>query len=179
MAVSTYILDISDFTDRADITANIQTQKLKTYLGVIQEQYALKILCKALYDQLLVEIAADTLTDANTALLPFVKDYLIYKTYARYLLNANAMSTPAGIRVQVDATSDPASDKFVAELMRQAGNDANFYQDQLADFLDCNSTDYPLWEDTICDCRRQNRTLKGNSFSKIGQSKGKVKINWT
>lgn len=178
MAVITYILSISDFTNRADITVNIQTAKLKTYIGVIQEQFAIKILCKALYDQLLVEIAADTLTVANTALLPFVKDYLIYKTYARYLLNANAISTPGGIRVQSEATSEPASDKFVAELIRQSNNDANFYQDTLVDFLDCNVADYPLWADTICDCNR-NRTTKGNSFSKIGQSKGQVKIRWT
>jgi hypothetical protein len=175
MAVSTYILSIEDFQNRADITVNIQTAKLKGYIGVIQEQFAVKILCQALYDQMLVEIAASTLTTANTALLPYLKDYLIYKTYSRYLLNANAMSTPGGIRVQSDATSEPASDKYVAELMRQSDNDANFYQDKLVNFLDINYLDYPLWKDTVCDCNKI-RTVKGNSFSKIGSSKGKVKI---
>lgn len=178
MATTTYILSIEDFANRADITINIQTAKLKSYMGVIQEQFALKILCQALYDQLLVEIAADSLTAANTALMPYLKDYLIYKTYERYLLNANALSTPGGIRVQSDATSEPASDKYIAELMRQADNDANFYQDKLVNFLDINYLDYPLWADTICDCSK-GRTTKGNSFSKIGGSKGVTKIRWT
>ena len=178
MAITTYILDISDFTNRADITVNIQTAKLKGYIGVIQEQFAVKIQCQALYDQILTEIAASTLTTANTALLPYLKDYLIYKTYSRYLLNANVMSTPGGLRVQTDATSDPASDKQVAEIMRQSDNDANFYQDKLVNFLDCNSSDYPLWEDTICDCS-QSRTSKGGVFTKVGGSKGRVRIDWT
>lgn len=176
--VTTYILSIEDFTNRADITINIQTAKLKTYIGVVQEQFAVKILCQALYDQLLTEIAAGTLTTENTALLPFLKDYLIYKTYSRYLLNANAMSTPGGIRVQVDATSEPASDKFISELMRQSDGDANFYQDLLVNFLDCNVNDYPLWKDTVCDCNK-SRATKGNTFSKIGSSTDKVRIFWT
>lgn len=178
MATDVYIIKIEDFNNRADITINIKTDKLNGYIGVIQEQFAIKILCQALYDQILIEISGDSLTTANTALLPFLKDYLIYKTYGRYLLNANAMSTPGGIRVQVEATSEAATDKYVAELMRQSDNDANFYQDQLINFLDCNSTDYPLWEDTICDCKR-TRTVKGNSFTKIGNSRGKVKIKQT
>ena len=178
MAVSAYILDISDFTNRADITVNIQTAKLKGYIGVIQEQFAVKILCQALYDQLLVEIAAETLTAANISLLPYLKDYLIYKTYSRYLLNANVMSTPGGLRVQSDTTSDPASDKQVSEIMRQSDNDANFYQDKLANFLDCNSIDYPLWVGTVCDCS-QSRATKGGVFTKVGGSKGRVRINWT
>jgi len=176
--VTTYILSIEDFTNRADITVNIKTDKLKGYIGVVQEKFAVKILCQALYDQLLTEIAAGTLTTANTALLPFLKDYLIYKTYSRYLLNAPILSTPGGLRVQVDATSEPASDKLIAEIMRQSDGDANFYQDLLVNFLDCNVDDYPLWEGTVCDCNK-NRTVKGNSFSKIGSSTGRIPIRWT
>lgn len=178
MAVSAYILSIEDFTNKEDITINIQTSKLKGYISVIQEQFGVKVLCQALYDEILGQLP-DSLSTANTALMPYLKDYLIRKTYARYLLNANAISTPAGIRVQVDATSEAASDKYIAELMRAAENDANFYQDALINFLDCNSSDYPLWEGTICDCNKQSRPSKGNSFSKIGSSKGVVPIKWT
>lgn len=177
--VSTYILSIEDFTNRADITPNIQTAKLKSYLGVVQEKYALKILCQALYDELLTQIAASSLTAVNTLLLPYVKDYLIYKTYSRYLLNANTLSTPAGLRVQTDTTSEAASDPTITALVKQADGDANFFQDQLATFLKCNDTDYPLWKNSICGCGNKV-TQKLNQFSSIGKNIYRdERIDWT
>jgi hypothetical protein len=179
MAVSTYILTTEDFTNRADISGNIITSKLNSYIGVIQEKYALKMLCQALYDELLDQICNNSLTTANTALLPFLKDYLIYKTYARYLVNSSIMSTPSGLRIQNDPTSQAATNEQLAPLVAQAENDANFYQDQLANFLIKNEDDYPLWKSSSCNCSPTQFTYKANQFSKIGGSTGKTKVKWT
>lgn len=175
--VTTYILSILDFTNRADITNNIDTAKLKSYLGVIQEKFAKKILCKTLYDQLLTQISG-TLSTANTTLLPYVKDYLIYKTYSRYLLNAGALSTPAGIRTMSEPTSTPASVEYIGALIKQSDGDANFYQDELVNFLKNNEDDYPLWASSSCGCG--TLTKNNNQFSKVGRKKYiDDKINYT
>jgi len=178
MAVDVYILSIEDFKDRADITENIQTQKLKTWLGVVQEKYAIKILCDAFYNEILDQIEADSLTTSNTALLPFLKDYLIFKVYKRYILGAGVLTTTAGLRVQSDDTTEQISDVRMGELIGQANGDANYYQDTLVNFLTCNKNDYPVWRDSQCGCGKK-RTFKVNNFSKIGGSKGKVRIKWT
>lgn len=177
--VSTYILSVEDFTNRADIDPNVHTSRLKQFFGVVQEKYAKKILCVELYDQLLTEIAADELTTANDALLPYLKDYLIYKTWIRYLNSINAMSTPSGMRTQSDTTSDVASPELMNGLVNQARSDANFYQDELVNFLTCNKDDYPLWRDSQCGCAK-DFTRKNNQFSVIGSpSTGNKTIDWT
>lgn len=177
MAVSTYIITASDFESRADISGNILTKKLQAQIGPTQEQYGIKILCREFYAEVLAVVDGDT-SAAITTLLPYIKDFLVYKTYARYLTGANVLMTPAGARVSIDQTSTPASDKQISEIARQADNDANFYQDTLVNFLTLNQDDYPTWRDSICGCG-DRRTKKNNQFSIVGGNKPKTDINWT
>lgn len=173
-----YILSIEDFKRKADISANLNTDKLKAQIGATQDQFAYKILCNELLAEILSQLP-DDLSEANEALMPYLKNYLIYKTYARYLVGANLMATAAGMRVQIDATSDAANDKQMAEVRKQAENDANFYQDTLVNFLIKNEDDYPLWKDSICNCNRNSMTQRQNMFSKIGSSIQKTPIRWS
>jgi len=177
MAVSTYIITISDFKSRADISENIQTQKIQAQIAPTQEQFGIKILCRAFYAEVLAVIDGGT-DAAITTLLPFLRDFLVYKTYARYLTGAAVLMTPAGARVSIDATSEAASDKQVSEIAKQADNDANFYQDTLVNFLCLNADDYPTWRDSICACG-DRRTKNNNQFSIVGGNKRKTPIEWT
>jgi len=179
MAVTTPILTIDDFTNKADISNNIKTSKLEPYIEVIQDQFGPKMLCELLYQELQDQICTSTLSAVNTLLLPFVKNYLIYKTYARYLVNANIIATPAGLRIQLDTTSVAATSEDLAPIVSQAETDANSYQDKLANFLIENETDYPLWKDSICNCKKSLRAQKQNQFSLIGKKSDKVDLKWT
>lgn len=179
MAVTTYIVSIEDFSKRANISQNLLTNRFKQESGIDQEIYAIKIMCQAFYDAFLTELANDNLSTANTALLPYLKDYLVFKIYASYLVDGNLLATPAGLRTQIDATSETASDKQMAEAVAKAKSRGNFFQDKLVNFLQCNEDDYPLWRDSNCGCSADIRVKRTNSFSKIGVSKGRTKINWT
>lgn len=179
MAVTTYILTSSDFTDRADISPNIKTNLLKQHLGVTQEKYAVKILCLEFYQEVLDVVAGTTVNADITALLPFIKDYLIYKTYARYLLYANQRSSAAGVRTVAEPVSTAASDKILSEMIASAKSDANFYQDQLVNYLECNEDLFPTWKDSICDCSSNRRTKGLNKLSRVGSSKKITPIKWT
>lgn len=177
--ITTYILEIEDFINRADITSNLQTSKLKSYLGVIQEKYAPKILCRELYNTVISQIESDTFTQPIEDLLPYLKDYLIYKTYARYLLNADVLSTPSGLRVQVDTTSQSLDSETRGAIIAQAKNDANFYQDELVNFLNLNSEEYPDWVDSKCGCSK-GYSKRNNQFSLIGADRNvDERIKWT
>ena len=182
--VSTYILSIEDFEERADISANIKTNQLKIHLGVVQEKYAVKILCLDFYEEVLdyvvqAETTPDYIDNPEIAnLIPYLKDYLIYKTYVRYLLYANQKSTAAGVRVVSEPVSTPASDKLISEMIGNARSDANFYQDQLVNFLLCNEDDYPTWKDSICNCGDKH-TRNLNRMSVVGSKKTVTKVKWT
>jgi hypothetical protein len=173
-----YILSIEDFKRKADISANLNTDKLKAQIGPTQDQFAYKILCNELLAEILSQLPND-LSVANTALMPYLKNYLVYKTYARYLVGSNVMATAAGMRVQIDSTSEAADEKQMAAIRKQAENDANFYQDTLVNFLIKNEDDYPLWKDSICNCNRNSITQRQNMFSKVGTSVQKTPIKWS
>ncbi|MDA1120880.1 MAG: hypothetical protein O2887_10400 [Bacteroidetes bacterium] len=176
MAISTYLITTADFTSRADLSGNILTSKIQAQIGPVQEIYGIKILCREFYDEVIA--AQTTPTAAITAMMPYLKDFLVYKTYAEYLVGASGMMTPSGMRVQTDTTSEPASDKMVSEVMRQASNRANFYQDTLINFLTLNVLDYSTWEDSMCGCG-DRRVTKNNQLSIIGTNKTRTPIEWT
>jgi len=179
MAVSTYIITISDFQSRADISENILTRKIQAQIGPTQEQFAIKILCRDFYAEVLAHIDGTTVVATIATLLPFLKDFLVFKTYTRYLVGAPIMMTATGQRTVVEPTSDIASDKLISEQLALARNDSNFYQDTLVNFLTLNADDYPTWRDSICGCDDDRRVEKNNQFSIVGSNKRRTRINWT
>lgn len=179
MATDTYIITIEDFKNRASISPNILTETFKQSAGKEQQKYAKKILCKALYEEILEQIDADTLTPANEELVDdYLKDYLVYKIYADYVITANFLATPSGFRIQTDQTSTVVTDEQMSTITSKAKEDANYFQDELVNFLTCNSTNYPLWASSRCGCG-DIRVKKANRITKIGKSKGYTKVKWT
>ncbi len=179
MATDTYIITIEDFKNRASISTNILTEKFKQSAGKEQQKYAKKILCKEFYNEILNQIENDSLTLVNKELIDdYLKDYLVYKIYADYVITANFMATASGFRVQTDATSTVVTDEQMSTITSKAKEDANYFQDELVNFLTCNSSDYPLWASSRCGCG-DIRVKKANRFTKIGKSKGYTKLDWT
>jgi len=189
MAVTTYIIDSEDFINRADLSLNIATPKLLAQIGPTQEIYVIKILCREFYDEVLAVVAGTTTSALITTLLPFIKDFLVYKTYREYIIGANVLSSAAGLRTQTSDSSAPASDKQLAEIKGQAKERANFYQDQLVNFLILNEDDYPTWKDSVCNCvgitlngkrtLNRRRALNANMFSSAGSRNNRVDIEFT
>lgn len=174
-----YIVTIEDFKERANISPSILTSRFKQESGIEQQRFGLKILCREFYNEILDQIESDTLTAENTTLLPYLKDYLVFKIYDAYLVDSNIIFTPSGARTQIDTTSTLPSDKQMGEVSKKAENRALFFQSELVNFLELNEDDYPLWRDSSCACNTSTMPVKANSFSKIGNSKGKVKIEYT
>lgn len=173
-----YLIDIDDFTRRADLSKNIDTDKIKESIGITQEMYGTKMLCKDLYNEIISQYPSD-LSTANTALLPFIQDYLVYKTYIRYLISANVHSTPSGMFTANDSSATKASPEEMSPIISRAHADANYYQDELQNFLIKNEDDYPLWKDSICYCGKNRRPVNLNRFSKVGSKVSETRIRWS
>ena len=178
MAVSVYIVKIEDFKERANISTNLLTDRFKQESGINQEIFAVKILCIELYNQLLTEIDTDTLTPANEALLPYLKDYLVFKIYADYITDANLIVTPAGFRTQKSNIDDKATESELTKAQKKHEGRANFYQDKLVNFLKCNADDYPLWKNSNCGCS-DKYVDNLNRISQSGGKKKPFKVRWS
>jgi deoxyribodipyrimidine photolyase len=175
---NTFILSVTDFENVIDLNNNIAQNRLKQVFGRVQEPALLPIICREFYNELIEEIETNTLTTANEILLPYIKDFLIYKSMARYYATANYKSTPAGIRVHTDTISSQANPDQMRQLIDMVNKDASFYQDELVNFLQANQDDYPTWRDSSCgNC---NNFSKASANIRFGANRStKTKINWT
>ena len=174
MATNTYILSITDFTTRADLSAYIRTDRLRQFFGIVQEQACLQVICKEMYDEIIDQLAQggeQYLEPEYSVLLPYLKDFLVYKTMIRYVQTGGYFSTAGGIKKQIDQVSENLSGSERSELTQIYKNDAAYYQDQLIGFLHANEDDYPLWKDSRCNCYRKYATAPGNSVRFAGKKK--------
>lgn len=174
-----YILDINDFVGKSDITSYIETDRLTQYLGIVQEKSCLEVLCRRTYNELIsqLESGGEGGLDANyTSLLPYVKNFLIYRTVERYVINADFISTNAGFRKHTDEVSEGLTNAEKDILIKQAQSDSTFYKNELINFLDDNKDNFPLWAESQCSCTKFH-PVQNIRFSK--NLKNKKKINWT
>lgn len=183
MATSTYILDINDFTSRADLSSFIDVNRINQVLGITQEKSCLFILCKEMYDEIIDQLAQgggeETYLDAKyVTLMPFLKDFLVYESMIRYVQLGGYTSTAGGIKKATDDFSENLTNTERGELLNIYQNDAAYYQDQLVAFLDDNRDTYTLWKDSRCDCNRFS-TKPGNGIRFNNKSGQHPRIKWT
>lgn len=121
-------------------------------------------------DALVAELEAQalnpqTLTALNTTLLTYVKKFLAWQAYQFYLPKANLKDTRAGLRVMQEDNSQAATDKQMAELIRDAKMWCQTQKEKLVQYLDDNYESYPLYE---YECNSQNRTGTGFHITAVG-----------
>lgn len=74
-----------------------------------------------------------------------IKSSLIYWTYARYLANANNHNTAFGVVTKLNDYSEPAEEKTISRLIKQAQSGAVAYREQWLHYLTRFSSNYPLY----------------------------------
>jgi hypothetical protein len=130
-----------------DISQNIEDKNLDNPIKRAQDQ--LKFLIgKGFYAELLSENDSNSLTTDNSAFFdPYVKQFLAWQAYAYWLPKANNYTTKIGVRIFKEDNSDPATDKSMGELIRDAKEAVNQYQGLMLSFLKAeqseDSSKYP------------------------------------
>jgi hypothetical protein len=75
-----------------------------------------------------------------------IKTVLAYHAYARYLSGANIQSTATGFVHKTNQYSERVDDKSISRLIAQARSAAQVSESRVREFLNRNSSDYPLWK---------------------------------
>ena len=90
--------------------------------------------------------ALTTLTQAAyDTLSPYLKDIVIYYTYAAYLMDSHTQNTRYGAVQKSNPHSQSLSKEDKGRLIRYYRGIAGNYVGDLEDILKDNSTDYPTW----------------------------------
>lgn len=166
MPCRTLFISQEDFKDRVELSANLLSKHIIPSIALVQDRYMKKILCLDFYNELLEQVEAETLTEANETLIDdYIKPAMVYRSYARYLGSANVFSAPSGIRKFVEENSEAATPADLALPIKQADSDALYYERELTQFLEDNKDDYPTWRDN-CSCVK--KSITNFKISKIG-----------
>lgn len=172
-----------DYKNRVDISNNVNPRYVIPYAALAQDKSLKGILCNDLYAELEEQSINNTLTDANQTLIDdYIKPFLVFKTYERYLAYANYKSTPAGIASTKGEDYELASDAAISMMIRQASDDAKYYENNLRLFLDDNKDTYPLWRDN-CQCEKERTgsfsiTSVGGKYNKKDRRNKNSRSEW-
>lgn len=152
--------------NEVDISQNIPDKELDSPIKRSQEMLAMVI-----GDDLFNELDSQNTSPAtsfsvgNTTLLPYVKKFLAWQAYQFWLPKANLKDTKSGLRVMHEDNSTAASDKQMAELIRDAKMWAQTQKEKLVQFLEDNYTSYPLYD---YNCSTNKRTGTGFHITSVG-----------
>src|SRR5689334_4844066 len=117
MSCRILFISTSDFRERVDLTPNILDKYIVPNIALIQDRYIKKVLCKDFYNELLDQVENNTLTTANETLMnDYIKPYMVYRAYARYIAGANVFSTASGFRKYIEDNSESASREDMSSI---------------------------------------------------------------
>lgn len=174
----TELITLADIQAFKPVSSNVdQAKKLIPYILEAQEFDLRPILGEELYIDLLSDFVASpslatyedlfngsTYTYAGkTYQHSGVKAVLVYYAYARYKSNSNVTDTAFGSVGKTTPYSTPSDEKTIVRQVQQIRAGAVAYQDRVVDFLNRNSTDYPLWK-----CNNVSKPRTGFKINSIG-----------
>lgn len=140
----------------SNITRNVGVNKVFPYVGLAQSFYIQPILGKPLLEELQIQIADNTLTDVNKALILKLAPALSLWTEFLALRGLAYTITEKGITKESSDNSDPISDKDLVVWKTETENMAEMATTLLKEYL-CECRDnYPLLPSDIC-CKKVKR----------------------
>jgi hypothetical protein len=137
-----FFIDKSDFVGYVDISQNVEDKYIDAAMRLAQSMDIKPILCTTLYNEFYTQFDSGTLTYANAALLPYVKEAMIYATYYRFLSTAAQIkNTPFGLVKKLSEHSEPATRAELADMISNAQSAAGHFKGELMQYLKDNDLD--------------------------------------
>jgi len=142
------------FKEETDISDSVDNKKLDNPIKGAHDR--LRALLEVSFYNELVSQSATTpksFSAANSSFFdPYVKQFLAWTAYEFYIVKANTFESRIGIRVFREDNSNPASDKIIGEQIGLAKKQAQFYKDEMLNYLRVqkrlSSSSFPLYTNT-------------------------------
>lgn len=136
------------------ISKNVSIDKVYPFIQLAQDYYLEDILGLPLLEELQYQVANESLTEENKALL--LKVAPVLANYATYLaLRSLAYSvTEKGVTLEKSENSQPISEHELGEMILSLKNISEMHKEVLIKYLCRCALTYPLWranEDCHCE----------------------------
>lgn len=147
------LIPLAYLNEACFLSTNIDEKKFKMVLKIAQEDLE-EVLGPQFYEQIETQYDPlnDTFTAANATLYEdYLKDFLAWSTYHRYLGFSQSDSTPTGERAFVDENSTLLADIALEAKEKNVLQMVSRYRNRIINYLtnerakDTNA--FPLWDD--------------------------------
>ena len=141
-----YFLSEQTLKDRSILQDNVDMKVVRPVIIDVQKFYILPIMGTQLYNSVIAQIAANTLSNLNKTLLDnYITDVMVWYCIMELPLNMNYKYFNKAVGVQNADNMNPASMQDIGSLMDHARNKAQVYAQRMTNYLLANSTSYPLY----------------------------------
>lgn len=150
-----YLIDKTKLQLYSDISRNVGVDKLLPYVALAQPFYIEPILGDPLVSELTIQIADNTLTPANQALLLKIAPVLALYTQFLGMRGLSYSVVEKGLTKLKSENSEPLSEKELAQFIFATQENAERAKELLIKYL-CECRDlYPLWmPSNDCNCNK-------------------------
>ena len=148
----------SDIKTNSSISNNLSPKLIMPYVTLAQQLYLKPQLGKDLYNSIIDEISASTISTANNLLITQTKKTLTYYSIYEALPFIRTRIEQAGVVFMTDDTYQAVSDTTFFNLRKTVKNYAESYMADFLDWLDDNKSNYPLF----------NGCITGNTYDYCG-----------
>ncbi len=152
MSAPKLLIPLAFLNEACFLSQNIDEKEFKMVLKIAQEDLK-DILGAEFYEQIETQYAPsnDTLSAANATLYEdYLKDFLAWSTYLRYLGFSQSKSTPTGEREFTDENSTILADVKLYSKEKNVKAMVTRYQNRIVNYLENeqakDSTAFPLWK---------------------------------
>lgn len=135
------------------ISTNIDITQLRTIMLQVQIQYATPLVCQALYDEIYIQIATNTVTLLNQALLDQIKPMLSWYTLYEFYPFCWSKMREQSVVKQNTPYGDPVGLKDLTYLRGNAKDFADRLSLEFQKWINFNKASYPLYSDCCNSCK--------------------------
>ena len=139
-------ITLNELKRKSIIDGNLDDDKLIQFVEVAQDTYIQTQLGTKLYESLQNGVINNNLSTVNATLInSYLKPMLIWYSQAEYIPYSAFQISNGGIYKHRSENADTASLEEIYKLADRAKTTAEFYTQRFLDFIDQNSSDYPLY----------------------------------
>ena len=160
------------------ISKNVGVDRIFPFVTLAQEYYIIPVIGQPLKEELQQQIADDSLSEENKALILKIAPSLAFWTSYLSIRGLAYSFTQKGISLEKSENSQPISEKELAEYELNLKNQGEMYTELLIKYLCHCSSLYPLWrpeKPCLCDKYEEGEGTNEREFHNLIYFPNKVR----
>ena len=143
--MNTTLINIQNVTDFTDLSANVEASKYNQYIIMAQDRFLVEVIGKECLKGLVERTCDSTLTAEDTALLEYIKPYLVNHSYSLYVGSSMKISLKSGISNLTGDNATAIQQQSRVSESRKYILLAERYADDIIEYLEENTELYPCY----------------------------------